>query len=69
MRNYLKGLQKMSQDMQDTIDQRWETFNDRSDRWQESEAADIYADKTDKLEEIISSVDDLVSDIEAYLED
>lgn len=67
MRKVYDRLEKMIETVQDKIDDREAYCEERTEKWQESEKADEYEERTEKLREVKEGLDRALLDLEEYL--
>tara|TARA_R110000787_G_scaffold237426_6_gene343846 strand:- start:238 stop:492 length:255 start_codon:yes stop_codon:yes gene_type:complete len=71
LQNLIENLEALSieitEEIQDMIDTRNDTFDDRSEKWQESEKGDDFICLTDELEDVMveaeNDIDSIISNI------
>lgn len=63
-----KGLREHLETLQSKIEKREDTFNDRAERWQESEAGEAWQEKTVELEDTALEFETAIGEIEVALE-
>ena len=62
--NKLKNIQER---IELKINDRENYFNERSDKWQESDKALLHEEKTDQLQDVFDCLDDTIEALETYL--
>jgi hypothetical protein len=68
MKKYLKQLEAMQEAMENEINKRHEFFDDKSEKWQDSEKGQDYSNKTDALETAESSITEAIECLKDFLE-
>jgi hypothetical protein len=68
MKKYLKQLEAMQEAMENEVNKRHEFFDDKSEKWQDSEKGQRYKDKTYALETTESSVAEAIEGLKEFLE-
>lgn len=66
MRKIKKLLNELSEAFEESIDRRTETFENRSEKWQESEKGEMFESETDRLQEMKDDLDDWIGEIEDF---
>lgn len=68
MKTILKTLQKNLIKIEDKCTDRECYYDERSEKWQESEKAQEYEEKTDKLNEVRDNLEMTIESLEKYLD-
>jgi len=58
MKTTIKLLEQLQEHLEPLISEREESFENRSEKWQESEKGEAFYEKTEKLQEILDEVID-----------
>lgn len=66
MKKIKKLLNELSEAFEEKIDRRTETFENRSEKWQESEKGEMFESETDRLQEMKDDIDDFICEIEDF---
>ncbi|MDM1514518.1 hypothetical protein [Myroides odoratimimus] len=69
MKTILIALEKQLESLTLRIDNRQEIFDERSDKWQESERGENYQFKTDELEDIKYDLESAVDKLNEWIQD
>lgn len=56
MKKVLKSLEKQKEKIEGKIEQRNFYFEERSEEWQDSDKAYLYAEKTEELDDVLSEI-------------
>ena len=62
-------LEKMGEKIEEKMDDRQAIYDERSEKWQDSEKGEAYQERTDKLEEIRDNISTLQEEVEEYIEE
>lgn len=68
MKKLYEKLERMKDQVTEKISDRECYYDERSEKWQESEQADLYVEKTDKLMDLESEIDTAMEILLDYLE-
>ena len=68
MKKILKQLDEIRTSLQETLDNRGNIFDERSEKWQESENGSLYLEKNDSLDEIIEDLSMVIKEVDRYME-
>ena len=63
----LKQLEKLKESIDNKIEEREITFEERSEKWQESEKGDFYDTKTQELQYVVDSLESTIEELKTYL--
>ena len=66
MKSTIKKLEVLQSYLETKIELRQEDFDNKSEKWQESERGEKYQEITDKLTEILDQVTDWISELEDF---
>ncbi len=61
-------IEKLIEKISEKIDDRDCIYDDRSDKWQESERGIDYSDNTQELQEVLENLEMTLESIETYLQ-
>lgn len=68
MKTVLNQLESISDNIEDKVLDRECTFEDRSEKWQESERGELYEEKTDQIREVLENLQMTIDSINEFLE-
>lgn len=68
MKRELKYLENLRDKLEDKIEEREWTFDERSENWQYSDKGETYLEKTEELNDIKDNIELAIESIETYLE-
>lgn len=63
MKKITKKLEELSAMIEEEVTKREETFESRTERWQESEKGEMYQKSTDLLNEMLNQMNDWVYEL------
>lgn len=66
MKSTIKKLEALQSYLETKIELRQEDFDNKSEKWQESERGEKHQEVTDKLTEILDQVSDWISEMEDF---
>lgn len=56
MKTIIKAMDSLREKLESTILDREEVYNNRTERWQESEKGETYQERTDRLQEMLDEL-------------
>ena len=66
MKDFIEKLERIRDQIDQYKEERETTFFDRSEKWQESEKGENFGDKTNEIEDILSSLDEAIEGIRDF---
>lgn len=67
-KNDLTNLETLQEKIQEKIEQRECTFDERSEKWKESEKGELFQEKTNKLQEVLDNLEFTIESATTFLE-
>ncbi len=64
----LNQLEKIKEKLGEKIEEREFTFDERSEKWQDSEKGEAFQEKTDELQEVFDNLDMTIDSLNTFLE-
>ena len=64
MKKILNKMESLWAAMEEEIEKRTNTFDNRSEKWQESEKGEEFQEKTDRMQEMLDELIDWVEEFE-----
>lgn len=68
MKNILSKLEKIKEQLEEKVREREVTYDDRSEKWQESESGVFYQEKTDELDSVVDDVIAAIDSLQEWME-
>lgn len=68
MKNIIGSLELKQNELEEKVSTREDYFNDRSEKWQESQSGLDYQEKTEHIDSVCSELTNMISDIEMHIE-
>lgn len=68
MKNIRKQLESLKSKLDEKIEEREFTFDERSEKWQDSERGVLFQEKTDELQEVIDNLEMTIESLDAFTE-
>ena len=65
--NHLKSLQKIKDQIEERLEGREMSYDDKSEKWQESEKGVDFEDKTNELQEVFDNLEITIDSLETFL--
>lgn len=67
MKKIISNLEKQLESLREHISNREDTFLDRTERWQESEKGEFYADQTSEIEQQADELEAVIDELKELL--
>lgn len=68
MNKILQQLETIKNEVQEKIEDREISFDERSEDWQDSGVGQMYNDKTEELQDVIDNIEMTIDSINTYLD-
>lgn len=68
IKKMIADLQQMEEELSNLISNREETFDSRSEKWQESEKGEEYQEQTDQLGSVKGSIESAIDELTELFE-
>lgn len=68
MKSTLKKLAKIRATIEEKIQDREFVYDDRSEKWQDSDKGCAYEEKTTELQDVLDNLEMTIESLEAYIE-
>jgi hypothetical protein len=67
MKKWIKQLESLKEEVKNKIEEREVTFDDRSEKWQDSENGEFFQIKTDELQEVVDNIEMTIESINEFI--
>lgn len=67
MKKIREQLELLREQVNYKVEERYIQYDERSERWQESEAGEMFNDKTEELEEVVDDIVSAIANIDQFL--
>ena len=68
LKSIIQGLQVKQDEIEEKVSNREDVFNDKTEKWQESQSGLDYQEKTEFMDDQCSELANMISDFEMHLE-